>query len=114
MEKKKKEILTIKYIVHDGAVVKSQNNLDFFFKKNYGFNRFFKTFILKRFESKKMLSQVDSELYSFVILKYFRRLLPQNKDMRYRYYAHLYFLYHVKLYKSYRQLMGLPSHGQRT
>lgn len=114
MEKKKKEVLVAKYVVHDGAVVKSQTDLNSFLKKNYGFNNCFKLFVLKRFEAKKILLQVDSELYSFAILRYFRKLLPQNKDLRYRYYAHLYFLYHVKLYRAYRQIMGLPSHGQRT
>ena len=114
MEKKKKEVLAIKYIVHDATVIKSLNNLDLFLKKNYGIKNYFKFFVLKRFESKKQLNHVDAELYSFIILKYFRRLLPQNKDIRYRYYAHLYLLYHIRLYKAYRQLMGLPSRGQRT
>ncbi len=100
--------------MHDGAVMKSQNDFNMFLKKNYGFNNNFKFFVFKRFECKKSLLHIDAELFSFAILRYFRRLLPQNKDLRYRYYAHLYFLYHIKLYKAYRQLMGLPSHGQRT
>lgn len=111
---KKKNVIVPKFIMEDGYIVKGGPKLNVFLKNVYGFNRLFFNFIMRRFEFKKNLTCVHMELFDKMYIKYFRYHLPQNKDFRYRYYAHLYLMFNLKLYKAYRQIMGLPSRGQRT
>jgi ribosomal protein S13 len=113
--KKKIEALTPKYIIDDNFIIYSSAPVfNTFIKKTYGFNLFFKKFIYKRFEILKNFNVVNLDFYGKNTLRYFRYFLPKNKDYRYRYYAHLYFLFHNKLYRGYRHIMGLPTRGQRT
>jgi ribosomal protein S13 len=113
--KKKKELLIPKFIVEDGYILYySAPVFNSFIKKTYGFNFFFKNFIYKRFEILKNFNVVNLDMYGKNTLRFFRYYLPRNKDFRYRYYLHLYFLYHIKLYRGYRHIMGLPTRGQRT
>jgi ribosomal protein S13 len=113
--KKKKEVLIPKFIYEDNYIsYYTAPIFNTFLKKIYGFGFFFKKFMYKRFEIFKNFNFVNLKIYEKAALRYFRFYLPKNKDYRYRYYAHLFFLYYIQLYKGFRQIIGLPSRGQRT
>lgn len=112
--KKKKDVLIPKFVLEDGYIMKSTADLNLFVKKTYGLNLYFKNYFYKRFEVLKTFNLVNNDVFEKILLKFFRFMIPQNKDFRYRYYAHLFFLYHLRKYKSYRHILCLPARGQRT
>jgi ribosomal protein S13 len=111
---KKKEVLINKFAIEDSYIFKYAINLPYFLKNAYGINNMYKKLVYKKLERIQKLDTVHSDLFFSTTTKFFRLYIPVNKDMRYRYYAHLYYLFYIKLYRSYRQILGLPSHGQRT
>lgn len=113
-EKKKKDFLVPKFAMDDGYVSRNTSNLKGFIKTVYGLNLQFYSIIFKKFERLKGLGGIEKDLMDKVPLKYFRMFIIHNKDFRYRYYAHLYFIMSLKIYRFYRHIRGLPSRGQRT
>lgn len=113
-EKKIRNFLIPKFLPSDAYISKNCLNLDFFLKKIYGLNNLYKNILKKQMESTFLITPVSTELYIKLIIRYFRFYIPKNKDFRYRYYAHLYFIFFIRLYKSYRHLLNLPVRGQRT
>ena len=114
MEKNKKDNLIIKFAHEDGYVIKYANKLPYFLKSNYGLSSLYKKLIFTKIERLRIIGTVDPAHFAAVDLKFFRFYIPNNKDLRYRYYAHLYFLFFIKVRRAYRHLLGLPTKGQRT
>lgn len=79
----------------------------------YGFGRYKSNFFFKRVECffKKTIIVKHDQL---LMVRLLRSFLPRNKDIKFRYDAHLYYLFFIKTYRALRHLLGLPVRGQRT
>lgn len=79
----------------------------------YGFGRYKSNCFFKRIECffKKTIIFKHEQ---FTIIRLLRSFLPRGKDVKFRYNAHLYYLYFIKTYRALRHLLGLPVRGQRT
>lgn len=102
--------------IYNNNIIDNKNNLELFFKKNFGVNFFFinslESRLEKNFKNTFFCDFNKNDFNFFINLIY--AIIPQNFDIPSRKLYNIWLLDTINTYKGWRHSIGLPTKGQRT